>query len=892
MNALSRIWFPTAVVVMTAAGALGLGSTPVEKHALPEFAPVQDTVIYVNDGYKVRRTGDFERAVIADSLLDQAGMLDSADVAVLDTMPHLTARDTIKVPDSLRFTDPFRFKYYVALIDSLTHTIVRDSLKASYDSLHGSYLNLMEQGDTIPAYEDSLHARLDSLDWRKVDSIYLADSTALAKAEFLKWYNSLDRRARKKYDMEQMLPIKLHEMDSIRKAKDRAQQIKDSIVQYTPRVLETYAIPDSMQFKRIITWTVDQDFHRIDPREPDTTYNYHFYDYPFQRNDVNGTWLGVAGSPVQYYDFFKRRCNEGVEFYEGYESWSFTPSTIPNYNSKTPHTELAYFGTLMASSKMESDNLHLMTTQNVTPELNFTLEYDRFGGGGMLENEATKNKNSFANINYLGRKYMAHAGFIINSIEMGENGGIRDNFWIRDTIVGSREIDVLLKDAKSSVKKKTFYLDQQYRIPFDIVERIKARRDTSIKLTEPDTLRRDGATAFIGHSTEYSSYYRLYHDNIGASDTKARDFYNNTFNFDPNRSADSLGVSRFDNKLFLRLQPWAPDAIVSKLDIGVGDCYKQYFDSTSLRPTTHKENSFYLYAGVEGQYRNYLKWNARGQYVMLGTDLGNTSLEANAKVNIYPFRRARKSPVSLNGHFETTLLEPTYYQKRICTNHYSWDNDFTKISTTRLQGGVDIPRWKMNASLGYALLAGNIYHDATGVIRQNADAMSVISASLRKEFVIGNLVHLDNRALLQWSSNQAVVPVPAATLNLRYYIQFIVQRDENMHNVMEMQIGANGWYNSSWYAPAWNPALGVFQNQRTNLYENGPYFDIFVNVQWKRACIFIKYQNFGNGWPMEHKDFFSADHHIVTETGSDGLKLGIFWPFYLQPGGHSHSHEH
>lgn len=64
----------------------------------------------------------------------------------------------MKVPDSLRLTDPFRYQWYVALKDSLTHRIVVDSLMAEGDSLL----------------------------WPRIDSIYLADSAATAKAAFEK----------------------------------------------------------------------------------------------------------------------------------------------------------------------------------------------------------------------------------------------------------------------------------------------------------------------------------------------------------------------------------------------------------------------------------------------------------------------------------------------------------------------------------------------------------------------------------------------------------------------------------------------------------------------------------------------------------------------------------
>lgn len=730
---------------------------------------------------------------------------------------------------------------------------------------------------------DSLKALIDTSLWDKIDSIYIADSTARAKARFEAWYAALSKEERKKYDNEQKIKRKMAEADSIRIAKEERQNIRDSIIAEKPRVLETYALPDTMQYKRIITWTVDRDFQKMDGVSiPDTSYNYRFYDYPFLRNDVNATWLGVAGSPVQYYDFFKRRSDEGVEFYDAQESWSFSPRTLPHYNTKTPYTELAYFGTLLAKDEKESDNLHIMTTQNITPELNFTLLYDRFGGGGMLENEETVNKTFTAHTNYLGKKYMMHAGYIYNMVSRKENGGIVDNKWIRDTTVDSRDIAVNLTNAQSKIKKNTVFLDQQLRIPFNFINRIRAGKDSSYTFTA-DSLVRDMTTAYIGHSSEFSTYTRKYTDLIGTEEGRA--FYNNVFNYDNSASADSLRVMKLDNKVYIRLQPWSSQGVVSKLDIGAGDYVTSYFDSTSTRPQKHTENSFYLYAGAEGQLKNSFFWDAKARYVLLGHDFGDFGIEANGRVNFYPFRRARKSPISIGAHFETSLKEPNYYQRHISTNHFKWDNEFSKISTTKIQGDVSIPRWRFDASVGYALLGNNIYYDTAGIIRQNGTPMSVLSASIRKDFVLGPL-HLDNRVLLQFSSNKEVLPLPAAAFNLRYYFQFVVQRNQDKtKDVMVMQIGANAFYNTAWNAPAWNPNIGVFHNQNERLYTNGPYFDIFVNVQWKRACIFIKYQNAGGGWPLNKRDYFSADRHIITQNGMDGLKIGIYWPFYMQPTG-------
>lgn len=875
MKSLSRILFPAFVAAMATTGVLVSAHEPAESPDIPVVTFAGDTVIYKSNGYKQRRNaGQMEELSVSDSLISAAASEQGFEE---DTLPQIFARDTIKIPDSLRFTDPFRFKYYLALVDSLSHVQTRDSLLASYRSK-------MSQGDTLAAFPDSL-------DRVRIDSIYVADSTIAAQIRFNQWYNSLSKEERKKYDLDRKMERKLAEADSLMAIKEEKKALRDSIIENTPRILETFALADSMQYKRLINWTVDRDFQKMDVQVPDTSFNYHFYDYPFLRKDVNATWLGVAGSPLQYYDFFNRTGETDVEFYKASESWTYTPGTLPHYNTKTPYTELSYTGTLLSKNKKESDNLHLFTTQNITPALNIGILVDRYGGGGMLENEKTVNKTFSVKTNYLGKRYLMHAGYIYNKADMGENGGMTDIKFVRDTVVDSRDIPVYLKDASSSLKKHTVFVDQQLSIPFTFLKTMKARKDSTYTF-DADSLDKDITTAFIGHSSEFSTYSRKYSEKTLSDE--GMEFYRNVANYD-GASADSMRVMYLDNKFFIKLQPWSSSSAVSKLNVGIGDYLRTYYSQNesgpSLPGSNVTQNSLYAYAGAEGQVKEFFNWNAKAKTVFLGADIGDFEIGANAQFNVFPFRRARHSPVSFNAHFETSLKNPTYYQQHVVTNHFRWDKDFSKISTTKLQGEIDIPYWKVNAKVGYALLGNNIYYDSNGAVMQNPVAMSVFSASLRKEFVLG-ILHLDNKVLFQASSNNEVVPVPTLAVNLKYFIEFVVQKDESKaHNILVMQFGVNGFYNTLWNAPAWNPNLGVFYNQNALEYRNGPYFDVFLNMQWKRCCIFIKYQNATAGlkWPVKQQDYFAADRHIITQAGLDGLKLGIFWPFYMQPSKNSSS---
>ena len=868
-NVLAKIWIPLLLVAIAAVQSFGIDAG--RSAGLRRLA----------DSLILNQLQD--TTAISDSILPAGNPADSSATDTTDTLV-IHARDTIRIPDSLQYTDPFKYKYYIAIKDSTTRFMVRDSL--------------MTAGDTLEAM--------------RLDSLYLKDSADVAQAAHAAWYASLTRRERKKYDAEQALPGLIAAANRKLEIKDSIKAYRDSVRESIPRILETFAIPDSLHYKRIITWKHDRDFHNlVEVRDmaQDTSYKRSFNDYPFFNEDVNASWLGISGSPVQLYDWFKREEEDNAIFYTPYRIWNYSPENLPQYNTKTPYTELAYYGTLFANQEKEESNVRVLTTQNITPQMNITFDFRRYGGNGMLKREDTANKTFVASTNYLGKKYLMHAGYIYNKVRRSENGGIIDESWIRDTTVDAREIDVYLRDASNELKKNTLFLDQTYRIPLTFITDLKGRKERireefvrdsimasgdsaaiaalaeaeaaklAAEAAQADTasLNTDITTAFIGHSSEYTVFSKTYRDNI--SDAAGREFYGDRFYINPRTSMDSLRVMRFENKFFIRLQPWKDDGIVSKLDVGIGDKLANYY---SFRPVDYLQgsnnviqNSVYLYAGANGQYSKYMTWNAKGKYNFLGYEINDFAVEGNMTFSAYPFRRDRKSPLTVGVHFETSLKEPDYYQQHLFTNHYRWDNDFGKISTTKLEASLSIPRWDMSASFGYGLLSNNIYYDNQGMVRQNSEPMSVMTATLKKNFILWKF-HLDHNAVLQLSSDQDVLPLPLLALNFRYYIQFDVVK-----NVMQMQIGANGTYTTKWYAPSYNPVLGVFHNQNEQKYGNCPYIDAFVNIQWKKASIFIKMVNVNMGWPSKSADYFSAAGYIAPQSA---IKFGITWPFWVRPG--------
>ena len=644
--------------------------------------------------------------------------------------------------------------------------------------------------------------------------------------------------------------------------RDSLKAVRDSIIKATPRVLNTYAIPDSMHFKRILTWNNDAYFNDIHLNHLDSTFRDWTTEYQFMKEDINGTYLGIIGSPTEYLTYFKRKELDIFPSYAPYLPYTYTPESVPQYNTKSPYTELAYWGTLFAYKDKEELSLRFLHTQNITPAINFGVLYQRYGGVGLLQNEGTDNRSFAITLNHLGERYIANAGYISSTIKRSENGGMRDPLELENSEIEAKAYQVTLSNASNDLKKYTGFLKHSYVFPINLTKK-------------QDTLDiRDKTQAVLGHIAEFNTYLRQYKDEISTSDKFARDFYNNQFYIHPSKSNDKMHLIHFENKFFLRLQPWSEDALLSKVEGGAAYQFLNYynFDPNSYlyKDSYDAQNNLYVYAGASGKLKKYFSWRAFTKYVFAGYSQNDLEFNADATFAFYPFK-SKTEGIYLKALFESDLKTPDWYSTHYYSNHYRFNEDFSKMTEMKVKGELSIPSWDLTAFFGYSLSSNRLYYDSLSVIKQHSEPISIMSASVEKNFKFW-LLRFDNQVLFQTSSRPDIVPLPMLAARARWYLEFVVVKD-----AMTMQLGADATFNTAYYAPAYNPALGVFHHQEKELIGNNPYIDVFVNVQWKTASIFVKYTNTAQGWPSY--DYFSAYHYIKPQRA---FKFGIFWPFTIK----------
>lgn len=711
----------------------------------------------------------------------------------------------------------------------LTDTIVKTAYQQMIDSLYN--LNLSPDSLRKMGLSDAIIFSIDSV--RREDSI-----------KAIKVYTPKELR-------------RMHK-DSVRKH-------KDSIIRNTPRVLDTYIFADSIKYTRIFSWKHDTYVNNQETRKIDTTFSYHYHDLPFQREDVNGQYLGVSGSAALPYNYHLRQEKDIFPFFSPYMVYTCMPENIPFYNTKTPYTELAYYGTLLANRQKSEDNIHFLHTQNFNPAVNFSILYDRNGGGGLLQHEKTDFRTFAVTGNYLGKKYIAQGGYIFSRLKREENGGVEDLKMISDTTIDVRTVPVYMTDANSIMRRNTFFITHSYGVPI----RWKALRD-SLGNKLPDTLKTDkGTVTYFGHYGEYTVYSRSYTDNI--TDSIGRSLYRNKFFINPTQSADSARVMNLENRFFIKVQPWDADAVISNLSGGIGHqmlnfygFQPEFFISGNQNKTY---NNIYTYFGAGGKFKKYFAWNAMAKADIAGYYKGNFSVDAAMRFSSW----AIKDGIHLTASFSTSLRKPSYFFDNYTSNHHIFNNDFDKTTKTTVKAKLDIPHWGLEASFGYTLLNKNVFLDSLCIPTQNNEAMSILSGYIAKNIKAGPL-HLENRLLLQTSSKQEVVPLPKVALNLRYYLEFWAVK-----NILNVQFGADMTYNTKYYAQAYDPALGMFYNQEKYKVGNNPYVDVFINLQWKRACIYVKVENVLQGVP--NNEYYSTYRYIRPQRA---FKLGIWWPFYIR----------
>lgn len=616
--------------------------------------------------------------------------------------------------------------------------------------------------------------------------------------------------------------------------------------------LESFYFDDSLRAQGVFSWGVSMSDNSVHRKVVDTLLDDFRNDYRFMRDGVGSATIGNLGGASIPLNFFKRPQYSNFSFLQAWDPFILTPERVTFYNAKMPYTRLSY--EMSGQRKIEENLFNVILSQNISPSTSVGVEYNADGTRGMYLNQKTLDRYFTVNLAHTGKRYAIHAGYIYNMGNVNENGGVVDDRSITDTVIPLTDnIPVHLRNANNTYKGHTFYFVQSYAIP------LRKQREDELTVQKIPTI-------YVGQSFEYSKFRKLY------SATGDTSYYKKSY-INETQSRDSINQSMLDIKLFAQLQPYNRNGVVGLITGGIGNEYNQYYYWVPVKYRAEygqggvsARNSTYVYGGIGGQVSKYMAWDAQAKYFLAG--YRSQDLDLDGKLTLSAF--IKEKPLILEAGIKFTLREPDFWSQNYFSNHFAWSNSFSKENETRINAKFMVPSIGLELGGDYAMLQNKVYYDNEALPQQFTGMLNVMGLYLQKNFRLGGF-HFNHRVLMQWSSDQSVAPVPMFSAYLSYFFMFDVVK-----NVLKMQIGIDGRYNTEYYGFGYNPATAQFYNQREKKVGGYPYLDAFVTAKWKRMRILVKAQH------LNANLFGSQNYFMVAGYPANRmmLKFGISWSFY------------
>ncbi len=528
--------------------------------------------------------------------------------------------------------------------------------------------------------------------------------------------------------------------------------------------------------------------------------------------------------------------------------------SVRYYIARSPYTELYYV------SGREPEQIFRVThTQNIKPNWNVGLNYNRIGGDGLYKNQTPDHLNAalFTWYRAKNERYQLMAHALFNTLKAGENGStVREDVFEGEQLF-SKDAEFVRLSAtganrpRQTRKENTLFLRQTYDI---------GRRD-SLKTDSQSALL---PTQRIAYTISYTkTNYRFFRNEPDTylvfphlqpetstltNDTTEIKHLTNTFNYTFYLRGRSVSFLR--NEL--------------KLDLGAQNDNYQYLQSGQRKNIQNLS----LLASLGYRFNDKVKLNADVQQIAQGSQAGDYLYEA--QIHFLLSKSAGK--IILGAYLQNKSPEEIF--TRLNYQFHQWDLDFKRSKIQNLNFRYENPAARFFVKAEYFRTLNYLYFQETNLanditpVQANTD-INLLKFSLGKHFRAGKF-NWESLVVYQKSEQLNVLRTPELyTFNSLYY-------DINLFKVLRTHLGFDVRYHTEFQNPAYAINVGQFYNQENPVtYSSKPLVDFFVRATLKRANLFVKYEYLNQG--MISNGYYTVDRYPMPDRI---LKFGVSWKFY------------
>ena len=611
-----------------------------------------------------------------------------------------------------------------------------------------------------------------------------------------------------------------------------------------------------------VAWSVSEPLGLHYPSTIDTIHlDYHRTMVPSM---VSNAWLttGNYGAPGQNQIFMERPLTSEFFFEDAIEAWMHNTSTMRYYNTRIPMTLLSH--STGGDKYSNLDRTQLEFSGNVDRKTQVGGGFDYIYSKGSYDVQADKDFTWRLFGSHMGDRYEMQTFFDHYNYTTKESGGITDDRYITDpaevqggvTRVDNKSIPTRLSSAHSHLEGSQLWLNQRYKVGF-----YRYRRDSITDTVIDRTY--VPVTSFIWTL----DFKHAKHQFLNSSGTEDNEFFDHTYLSSEGtnettsywRLRNTLGISLLEgfNKYakfgFSVYGTHEVRRYTQVTDTVTGTTMHEGLETVpAVVPHRTTQSLLWLGGQLTKQRGSLLRYNATAQFGVLGDVAGEIDLSGDVTTR---FKMLGDS-VSIKGYGYFKNLSVPYLLKNFVSNHFAWENDFSKTKRVRVGGELDIPFSWTNVNVGYEPLTDYIYWDSDGLPAQHSGAIHVLSARL-KQGLHFKAFNWDNSVTLQTSSNEEVLPLPKFAIYSNLYATFTIAR------VLHVQMGVDGNYYTKYYAPVYNPATMTFHSQHEMECGNFAIMNLYANFKMKQARFFIAWTHF-NQKIKSGSAYFATPHYPLN----------------------------
>jgi hypothetical protein len=212
------------------------------------------------------------------------------------------------------------------------------------------------------------------------------------------------------------------------------------------------------------------------------------------------------------------------------------------------------------------------------------------------------------------------------------------------------------------------------------------------------------------------------------------------------------------------------------------------------------------------------------------------------------------------------LYQPTLLQERFYLfQQVLYQENLAKTLDTKLGASYFLPSVRLRLGAQYHLLTNYVYFDSTAAPQQTDNALSILQFSVQKDFKVGAFSLL-NRIVLQ-QTDEAVLRLP------NVFGKHSLVYNGKWFKVLEVQIGADLRYTTSYRPDYYNPFIAQFQLQDRQEVDLFPAVDAYFSMRVTRFRAFIKGENLTTLFEPDKRLFLTAFYPWPAAA----IRFGVSW---------------